>query len=227
MKIVFLNIWNFTNREFAEAFIAEHVDSTDIFCFQEAYEKAKWFLRDSLNNFKLYSDYKFISDKDDFPQATYVRKDIDVVSNKALLMDIPLAGLALYSHLRLNGKDIHLCNVHGVSKPGTKLDDDTRLVQSKSLIDALSTTEGTRILGGDFNLEMDTKSVKMFEEAGYKNLVKDYGIKTTRNKYVWDRFPESKQYYSDYIFIDGNIMVKGFSVPDSEASDHLPMILVI
>lgn len=227
MKIVFLNIWNFTNREFAEAFIAEHVDSTDIFCFQEAYEKAKWFLRDSLNNFKLYSDYKFISDKDDFPQATYVRKDIDVVSNKALLMDIPLAGLALYSHLRLNGKDIHLCNVHGVSKPGTKLDDDTRLVQSKSLIDAFSIMEGTRILGGDFNLEMDTKSVKMFEEAGYKNLVKDYGIKTTRNKYVWDRFPESKQYYSDYIFIDGNTTVKEFSVPDSEASDHLPMILVI
>ncbi len=227
MKIVFLNIWNFTNREFAEAFIAEHVDSTDIFCFQEAYEKAKWFLRDSLNNFKLYSDYKFISDKDDFPQAIYIRNSIDVVSNKALLMDIPLAGLALYSHLRLNGKDIHLCNVHGVSKPGTKLDDDTRLVQSKSLIDAFSIMEGTRILGGDFNLEMDTKSVKMFEEAGYKNLVKDYGIKTTRNKYVWDRFPESKQYYSDYIFIDGNITVKGFSVPDSEASDHLPMILVI
>lgn len=227
MKIVFLNVWNFTNKDFAEAFISEHVQTTDVFCFQEAYEKTKWLLKDILKDFSVYADYKFISDKDDFPLATYIKQGIDIVSNRTLLMDIPLAGLALYTHLRSEGRNIHLCNVHGVSKPGNKLDDETRLAQSTSLIDSLNSLEGIKILGGDFNLEATTKSVKMFEEAGYKNLIKDYSINTTRNKYVWDRFPESKQYFSDYVFIDASTAVRGFVVPDSEASDHLPLILTI
>ena len=72
----------------------------------------------------------------------------------------------------------------------------------------------------------NTKSIKMIKEAGYKNLIKDFGIKTTRNKLAWDQFPdEEKQNFADYVFVSPEIKVRKFSVPNLEISDHLPLIL--
>jgi len=227
MKFIFLNLWNFTNRHFAEAFIKEHAQSTDVFCFQETYEKSKWFLIDILKNFKSYSDYKYISDEDAFPLATYIKDRVDVVSVRTLLMDVHLTGFAQQFQLRVRGEDIHVCNVHGASKPGDKLDNDARIAQSGGIIHAFEGFKGKKIIGGDFNLELNIQSIKMFEEKGYQNLIRDYGVSTTRNKYVSDRYPDNKQYYSDYVFVDKEIIVKDFTVPDIEASDHLPLILTI
>ncbi len=227
MKIVFLNIWNCTNRNFAEKFIKESLIDTDVFCFQEAYEKTKWLCKDLLFDYSVYADYRYVSDKDDFPEATYIKKNIDVISNRTLLLDLPSAGLALYTQLIFEGKNFHICNVHGVSKPGDKLDNDVRLQQSEMILTEFKNLDGIKIIGGDFNLDLNSKSVGMFEKSGYRNLIKDYSIPTTRNKYVWDRYPDTKQYYSDYVLVSGDAVVKDFKVPNSDASDHLPLLLTI
>jgi len=225
MKIVYLNIWNCTNKEAAEAFLRQHSSDTDVFCLQEAYEKTKWLCKGIFSDYNILAEYKHISDSENFPQITYVRKSASILFSEALLLDTPGIGLALYSHLQIKGVDVHVCNVHGVSRPGDKLDNTSRLLQSRELIARFSHLEGLKIIGGDFNLELNTESVRMFEESGYRNLIREYKIPTTRNKYVWDRYPESKQYFSDYIFVNDKVIVKEFLVPDVEASDHLPMIL--
>lgn len=227
MKIIFLNIWDCNNTGFAKEFIRNNLLDTDIFCFQEACEKTKWLCKDLLQDYILYSDYKYVSDKDSFPTATYTRKTLEIVSNRSILADIPMTGLVLYTQVKTPENSVHICNVHGISKPGDKLDTQARLLQSEKLIQEFKDLKGLKIIGGDFNLEHDTQSVRMFEEAGYRNLIKDFNISTTRNKYVWDRYPENKQYFSDYIFISKDVVVKDFVVPDSEASDHLPLILTI
>ena len=76
---------------------------------------------------------------------------------------------------------------------------------------------------------MDTESVRMFEEAGYRNLIRDFDIKTTRNQISWDMWPDlPKQLWADFVFVSPDIKVKSFVVPeDDESSDHLPMILEV
>ena len=54
---------------------------------------------------------------------------------------------------------------------------------------------GPKIIGGDFNLNPDTESIKMFEEAGYKNLIKDFKIENTRNEISWREFKEIKDFH--------------------------------
>jgi len=81
-------------------------------------------------------------------------------------------------------------------------------------------------LGGDFNLYPQTKSIKIFEEAGYRNLIKDFGVKETRNKFAWEQFPdEEKQHFADYCFVSKNIKIIDFQVPNVLISDHNPLIL--
>lgn len=95
------------------------------------------------------------------------------------------------------------------------------------MIDSLKNNKGIKIVGGDFNLFPETKSIKMWEEIGYRNLIKEYGIKTTRNEYAWRNYPNNKHYFSDYVFVDPSVKVTNFDVPEMTISDHLPMIVEI
>ncbi len=226
MKIIFLNVWNGKIQEGITKFIKEQSQDTDIFCFQEAYDEFKELFRDVFTNHKKISAYKFVVKDDDFPQATYVGKNINILSSEILFEGQKDCGLGIYLRVEFNNKyPVHICNFHGLSKPGDKLDNLNRLNQSQKLIDFFKEKKGLKIIGGDFNLLPETKSLRMFEENGYRDLIKEFKVLSTRNHFAWDMYPDNPQYYSDYVFVSPNVKVKEFSVPDIEISDHLPMIL--
>ena len=227
MKIIFLNTWNAKEREAITAFILEHRESTEVFCFQEAYEEMRLLAKEILPDYEETYGYKWVSETDDFPQATYVRKDLEQIVSHPFLEEWSNTGLAIYTHLRKNGQEIHLANFHGTARPGEKLDNPGRLKQSEELIRFFKDKEGLKIIGGDFNVLPDTESMQMFEKHGYRDLIKDFGIKSTRNELSWARYPDNKQYFSDYAFMSPNVNVQSFEVPDIEISDHLPLILEI
>ncbi len=165
-------------------------------------------------------------------QTIFVKKDVEVLSSGKLVIyrNTPSdTGFASYITFKYEGKTINLLNVHGKAQPGHKNDTPARLKQSEKIINFFSDMKGPKIIGGDFNLEFNTKSVKMFEEAGYKNLIKDFGIKTTRNELSWKQFRNTpgfvQQYYADFCFVSPEVRVKSFEVPYNEISDHLPLIL--
>jgi endonuclease/exonuclease/phosphatase family metal-dependent hydrolase len=86
--------------------------------------------------------------------------------------------------------------------------------------------EGIQIIGGDFNILPETESIRMFKDQGYADLIKDFSIRTTRNRFAWEKYPGNELYYSDYVFIK-HAKVVDFAVPALEISDHLPMLLDI
>ncbi len=136
-----------------------------------------------------------------------------------------------YLQLELDGQLLTVCNLHGTAMPGNKLDTPERLVQSQKVLDFLAAQAGEKIVVGDFNLLPHTKSIRLFEEAGFSNLVKDYGIKSTRGSLLKQLHPEygesveGWQEFADYALVTSGITVKSFAVPDLPLSDHLPMIL--
>lgn len=139
----------------------------------------------------------------------------------------------IYIKTSLGDRPLLICSVHGVSEPANKEDSPNRLKQSQKILDFTTQHDGETIIMGDFNLNPDTKSVKMFEEAGYRNLIKKFDIKNTRGSLVKKLFPEYEhgpygfQPYADYAFVTPGINVESFEVPDVPISDHLPMVLVI
>lgn len=131
--------------------------------------------------------------------------------------------------MTIQAEKFALCGVHGIAEPGEKLDTVERIKQSQEVINSVKEVKLPAIIGGDFNLLPNTKSVKMFEEAGYRNLIKDFNIQETRNRLAWEFFKDTpgyvQQHFADFCFVSKDIKVKSFEVPDIEISDHLPLIL--
>lgn len=136
-----------------------------------------------------------------------------------------------YVQLNIGGKILTICNVYGTSTPGDKLDTPERLLQSQKILDFISNQLGEKIIVGDFNLLPDTRSINVFEEAGFRNLIKEFDISTTRGSLIKKMKPElgvgeyGWQEFADYTFVSSGINPLQFSVPDLPISDHLPMVL--
>jgi endonuclease/exonuclease/phosphatase family metal-dependent hydrolase len=129
----------------------------------------------------------------------------------------------------VNNKLFSITNFHGYyAGVGVgKGDTAERLIQSKNLLEHLDKLPGQKILGGDFNLDPNTKSIQILEEKGLDNLIKKYNIESTRTL----KYPEEKRFknpFADYVFVEDDITVKDFSVDTSFlGSDHAPLFLEI
>lgn len=227
MKVIFLNVWEAKLSKEITKFIEDQLSSTDIFCFQEANDEMKQIARRMLTDYTEIEKHKYETDNEDLPQATYIRKTITSINFGTVMENNKGIGLGLYAHISFGDKEFYICNFHGKPRPGDKLDDPGRLLQSEMLIDFFKDLNSPKIIGGDFNVLPNTRSIQMFRENGYRDLIKEYSVPTTRNQLVWSRYPDDKQYYSDYVFVSPEIKIKSFSVPNIEISDHLPLILEI
>jgi len=115
---------------------------------------------------------------------------------------------------------ITIINFHGLWNGGGKTDSEDRIQQSKNILGFTDKLEGDFVFCGDFNLLPSTKSLKMFEDAGLRNLIKEYDIKSTRTSYYTK--PEK---HADYVLVSEGVQVKDLRVLPDEVSDHSPLIL--
>lgn len=226
VRILSLNAWGATLQEELKDFIEHYRSEIDIFCFQEASEDVQGICREVLVDYQpiMLEDPEAL---EHFKQATYVKNHIAVANAGSVLQGADKTGLGLWVEVELGNVTFLVLNFHGASRPVDKLDNPDRLEASRTLIDCAAARAAKPVIIGDFNLEKDTQSVAMFEQSGYRNLIHEYDIKTTRNHYAWDRFPDSKQYYADFAFVRPEIKVVDFSVMTEEVSDHQPLLLEI
>lgn len=228
MKIIFLNAFE-GKIDGVKEFIQDQSLDTDIFCFQESYNypQSKIFCLDWLKDYQFFSQNKPATQENEFYNSTFVSSKFLVTDTQIISQNDSAVGLGLYNQIQNPNKNIlNLCNFHGNAWPGDKQDNPDRLRQSQNIIDFFKDLSGPKIIGGDFNLDYNTKSVSMFEDNGYRNLIKEFNIPTTRNKIAWDQY-ENKQLYADFIFVSPDVKVTSLTVPSLLISDHLPMILEI
>ena len=162
-------------------------------------------------------------------QAIFLKKGIDILSSGrvSIYRQSPTdVGFLQFVNASKNGAKFWIGGVHGKAQPGQKLDTPVRINQSAKILQFFKDKEGPKIIGGDFNLMPDTESVKMFEKAGYRNLIRVFEIKETRNRLSWEQFPNNeKQHFADFCFVSPEIKIQNFQVTYNEISDHLPQIL--
>ncbi|MBC7564632.1 endonuclease/exonuclease/phosphatase family protein [Candidatus Saccharibacteria bacterium] len=210
------------------AYVEKHLHDTEVFCFQEAALEDRMAYEALLaDNFMLHSAQRRQTGGGWYGNAIYARKGIAVLKNGSLFTagaDGFDVGIAAFLTLQLSDVELTICNVHGVPRPGHKLDTPDRLYQSKMILDTFKDNQAV-IIGGDFNLLPHTQSIQTFVEHGYRNLVTDFEIKTTRNRISYEKYPNAIQYYADYAFVSPSIKVIDFVVPGDLVSDHQPLEL--
>lgn len=211
-------------------YIREQSEDCDVLCFQEVspefFEKLSLMIKSHHGYHE--EGWDLNSNEVWYGQAAFIKKNIPVASTKRVntFGSGKETGFFQKIDLFVGDKKLVIANVHGVSDPGDKLDTPERILQSETIIKNLSQENLPIVIGGDFNLFPETKSIKMFEESGYRDLIKEFEIKTTRGKHNTEKYPEEeRQYFADYVFTSSGVNIKGFEVPGVEVSDHLPMIL--
>lgn len=118
---------------------------------------------------------------------------------------------------------ITIINFHGLWNGRGKGDSADRLEQSEKIIAFTEKIQNPFVLCGDFNLLPDTQSLKKFEEAGMRNLIKEHGVTSTRTSF----YTKSEDRYADYAFTSKGIDLKDFRVLPDEVSDHSPLLIEI
>ncbi len=120
-----------------------------------------------------------------------------------------------YIKTEIKGKETTIINFHGLWNGKGKTDTADRILQSQNVVDFIKTLSGEVVLCGDFNLNPDTQSLKMFEDIGLINLIKENNVTSTRTS-----FYEKENRFADYVFVSKGIKVISFEVLPDEVSDH-------
>jgi endonuclease/exonuclease/phosphatase family metal-dependent hydrolase len=250
MKIISLNIWGGRVREDFIKFITKHADDTDIFCFQEVYKDAVealketeyayiaenqsfYLLKELLPNHELIFNPAFLGV---YGVCLCIKKSIQIQKADELFIykekgylppkdEVGRHGRNLqYAQVQIDNESepLTIINLHALWNGQGKSDTDERIEQSQRIVNFIKQIETKIILCGDFNLRPDTKSISMIEEAGLKNLIKEYDIASTRTSLY-----NKEEKHADYIFTSPEITVKKFEVLPDEVSDHAPLILEV
>lgn len=130
-----------------------------------------------------------------------------------------------YIRTEHGSKPLTVINIHGLTgKPDNKLDTPERISQSQAIKEFAIQEKGNVIICGDFNVLPEAESITMFS-GSFTELVKKFGITTTRSKISPWHGTLNEMVFSDYVFTSPDIEIKNFGVPDPEISDHLPLIV--
>lgn len=247
MKLICLNVWGGrAGIEGLRAFFEQHRADTDVFCLQEVYlggeehEAKSRFAHHTGKVYDLLSQItEIVSDTHDgyfrpsvedyYGPALFVRKNISILSEGEVFIyrekgDSILGDITFpprnFQHLTVSTPkgDRTIINVHGLWNDNGKGDSEDRIKQSEKILSFLSTLTHPYVLCGDFNLTLNTESLAMLERTGLKNLIKDYGITSTRTSH----YPKPEK-FADYVFITPDIQLNDFRVLPDEVSDHVPL----
>ncbi|MEI9967033.1 MAG: endonuclease/exonuclease/phosphatase family protein [Candidatus Moraniibacteriota bacterium] len=169
--------------------------------------------------------------KAQYGQVIFVKKGIEVLETaewavyreRGYLSPHVIADHArLIQCVWLNTKEgpVAVLNLHGLWNGQGKEDSEDRLEQSRRTLAFIEQLDVPFILAGDLNLGLETESLKMLEAAGLRNLVREYGIPSTRT-----RFYKKSDPFADYVLTSAGIRVEDFQALPDEVSDHAALCL--
>lgn len=243
MKLISLNTWGGrAGKDDLLDFFRQYKD-IDIFCLQEIWEGGEdeapiWgenidtamisnigaILKDHYALFKPhYYDW--------YGLAMFVKKDLHVIEEGDIFVHKEKGWINKDSHanharnlqyvtLETTDGPRTILNFHGLWNGGPKEDTEDRLIQSDNIAKFLKNISHQHVLMGDFNLLPETKSLKILEDLGMKNLIKEFNITSTRSSHYKKPFK-----FADYTLISKDIKVNEFKILPDEVSDHLAMYL--
>jgi exonuclease III len=170
---------------------------------------------------------------DDYGLCMFVRNSLEVIEEGDIFVHlfkgyVPPEGEDIGRHaanlqyVTINDQNgpVTVLNFHGLWNGLGKGDSEERLAQSDRIIEYINSLKNPSVVCGDFNLTPDTESIKKFDDAGLENLIKTYGVTSTRTSLY-----TKPGKFADYVFVSDGVTVNDFKVLPDEVSDHAPLFL--
>lgn len=242
MNLLSLNTWGArAGINPLKGFIKKH-DDVDIFCFQEIWQTLDRsqiegnhptlvtnLLEEIISCLPHHQMFFRPQYRGIYGLATFVRHGIKVLNEGDVYVfkhegfENPVAvgnhaRNIQYVTVQKNKGALTVINFHGLWNGQGKSDTPDRILQSQKIAEFIKTLNNPYVLAGDFNLDLDTKSLKILEDVCPKNLIKDYGITSTRSSLYSKPIK-----FADYILTSPNVDVLEFKVLPDEVSDHLAL----
>ena len=193
--------------EFAPLFIAKGVSKDGVItrdfggkAEQGSLILSKYDICEHYNQF-YYNEYRYEYDATNFREKDWCRSIQNAIFN-------------------IKDKKVQIINVHGIWNRD-KLGDERTVAQSEFILSQMRGDIACIVLG-DFNLLPNTQSIQMINHK-MKNLIDICNIKSTRPNF--NDVLDKGNVVCDYIFVNDKIKVNDFKVIQSNASDHLPLLL--
>jgi endonuclease/exonuclease/phosphatase family metal-dependent hydrolase len=250
MKLISLNTWSGRggNKALLD-FFRKHND-VDIFCLQEVWEGGedyapKWSTGIDAIDTKLVTNISHVLKDyncffrphymDWYGLAIYAKKslniqeegDIFVFKDREDAFKDDEGGTAINHARNLQYLNIEtpkglrtIANFHGLWNAKNKEDNEERFAQADNVSNFLKGVKNPHVLCGDFNLLPESKTFKQLEALGMKNLIKEFGVTSTRSSHY-----KKPVRFADYTLVSNGIKVNDFKVLPDEVSDHLAMYL--
>lgn len=121
-------------------------------------------------------------------------------------------------------RSMSVTHMHGLRDLNGKMDTPERAEQARRLLAQschVSEAGDLRVICGDFNVEPDSETLRILNDAGFSELVTGRGFVSTRNSHY-----TKPGKFADYMLIDREEAVRAFDVVrDPEVSDHCPLLL--
>ena len=146
-----------------------------------------------------------------------------------------------YVVFRMNGQWYLFAHFHGVwykcpRTGNTKSDGPLRVTQSANVLTTLEKIAAKYavekvVFGGDFNLDIDTHALRMFEQGSaaglmkFRNLIKEFGITNTRTPLYREWGNPDASMFADYVFVSKAVQVHELTRVGFKTSDHVHLQL--
>lgn len=243
MKAISLNTWGGRagHKELLD-FFRKHKD-VDIFCLQEIWEGGeheapRWggnIDTAMLSNIgAVLDEHKYFfgpHHEDHYGLALFIKNNLKIIEEGEVFVfkekedrfeefDANHARNIQYITIESSKGLRTIINFHGLWNGQSKDDTDERLTQSDNIARFLKNISHHHVLMGDFNLLPETKSLKMLEDLGMRNLIKEFGITSTRSSHY-----KKPIRFADYTLVSKDIKVNDFQILPDEVSDHLAMYI--
>ena len=133
-------------------------------------------------------------------------------------------GVRIYDDAQ--GRAVSITHMHGLRDLNGKMDTPDRSAQAERLLNLskqISDPDDLSVICGDFNVEPDSETLRILEQAGMVELVTRKGFQTTRTSQY-----KKPGKFADYMLINREDAVADFQVvSDPEVSDHCPLVLTL
>ena len=248
MKLISLNTWG--GRGGKENFLKffETYKDVDIFCLQEVWSGGEHMDGQVIGGMPLKNImYKLLDEVGDilkdhdvyfrphfeswYGLAIFVKKDIKILEEGELYV-YKDKGYINSEHAANHARNIQwitfetaqgpqtVINFHGLWNGKGKTDTEDRLMQSDKIVGFIQALKTPHVLVGDFNLRPDTESLRKIENLGNRNLIKEFGVTSTRTSMY-----TKEERFADYAFVSKELKVSEFRIMEEEVSDHAGMYL--
>lgn len=143
--------------------------------------------------------------------------------NKVEFYDLPPEDVLLlrgfiWAEIDIDGTTLTVIDTHYSERDDQ---DEIRAIQSSAILSTWNNQPATVIMG-DLNSLPDSQAVTLMLDAGLIDISREIGQQPT---FTYSSFHPDHQI--DYIFVTPDLGFSDFVIPDTQASDHLPLAVTI